>query len=213
MTTSQQAATAASAGQEPADEALMLAYAGGDARAFATLYTRHKGGVYRYLLRQVKVAQLADELMQDVWTNLINARERYSVEAKFTTWLYTVAHNRLMDHFRRDRDVVSLFGDGADGGEDEMEPEHHAMPAPESAQPERMAEGKAAAKQMLECLGALPAVQREAFLMQEESGMSLKDIAEAVGVGEETVKSRLRYAMNKLRDCMKAFLPAELVSA
>src|SRR5712691_7818817 len=83
-----------------ADEELMLAYAAGDAAAFDALYARHKGGVYRYLLRQCRQAGVADELFQDVWMNLIRSRASYTPTAKFTTWLYRIAHNRLIDHYR-----------------------------------------------------------------------------------------------------------------
>jgi RNA polymerase sigma-70 factor (ECF subfamily) len=90
------------------DETLMLGYRDGDAAAFDVLYGRHKGGIYRYLLRQCRNAALADELFQDVWMNLIRARAGYTVQAKFSTYLYRIAHNRLMDHFRRNDAGVSL---------------------------------------------------------------------------------------------------------
>ncbi|MCC6196476.1 MAG: sigma-70 family RNA polymerase sigma factor, partial [Burkholderiales bacterium] len=82
------------------DEALMLAYGAGAAGAFDTLYARHKGGVYRYLLRHLRNDGLADELFQDVWMNAIRVRASYQPTAKFTTWIYTLAHNRLVDHWR-----------------------------------------------------------------------------------------------------------------
>src|SRR5438874_12445107 len=82
------------------DEDLMLAYAAGDAAAFDVLYGRHKGGVYRYLLRQCRQGVAVDELFQDVWMNLIRARASYVPSAKFTTYLYRLAHNRLIDHYR-----------------------------------------------------------------------------------------------------------------
>src|SRR5437762_10763275 len=82
------------------DEDLMLAYGAGDAASFDALYARHKGGVYRYLLRQLRNAGTADELFQDVWMNAIRVRASYVPTARFTTWLYTLAHNRLVDHWR-----------------------------------------------------------------------------------------------------------------
>ncbi len=192
----------------------MLAYADGDARAFPPLYERHKGGIYRYLRRQLQPQHnpaQADELAQDVWMNAINARERYVVEAKFTTWLYTIAHNRLMDFFRSNKVValglVKSFDEGdtgdAEGTGDGLH-EHVAAPARDA--PESRAHGSQVARRMLECLGALPANQREAFLLQEESDLSIADIAAACAVGMETAKSRLRYAMAKLRECMKEYL-------
>ena len=81
----------------------MLAYAAGEASAFDALYARHKGAVFRYLRRQTGNAALAEELFQDVWLKLIDARAGYEPRAKFTTWLFTIAHNRLMDYFRVER--------------------------------------------------------------------------------------------------------------
>jgi RNA polymerase sigma-70 factor (ECF subfamily) len=173
------------------DEALMLRYAQGDAAAFDTLYGRHRGGVFRYLLRQLNSNRAAaEELFQDVWMSLIGARSRYRVEAKFTTWLYTMAHNRVIDHYRRHRplEVVSL--------DDDDPPE---LAAPPTAQPERAAEARQQAARLLALVDALPAAQREAFLLHEEGGLSLEEIAVVTGSDREAVKSRLRYAMDKLR--------------
>jgi RNA polymerase sigma-70 factor (ECF subfamily) len=171
----------------------MLRYARGDAGAFDALYARHRGGVFRYLLRNVGSRAQAEELFQEVWTGLVGARERYEVAAKFTTWLYTMAHNRLIDHYRRQRplELVSL-----DGGEDDDPPPVHAPPATE---PQRAAEGRQQAARLLALVEALPAAQREAFLLQHESGLSLEEIAQVTGSNREAIKSRLRYAMDRLR--------------
>ena len=101
---------------EDTDEALMLAYGAGRAGAFDVLYARHKGGVYRYLLRHCRNAGLADELFQDVWMNAIRARATYAPTARFTTWLYTLAHNRLVDHWRANGQAkfVSIDADPED---------------------------------------------------------------------------------------------------
>src|SRR5690606_39343792 len=85
---------------EPSDEALMLAYRGGDVAAYETLYGRHRLRLYRFLLRQLRDAALADELFQDIWQKLIAARATWTPEAAFATWLYRIAHNRLTDHWR-----------------------------------------------------------------------------------------------------------------
>lgn len=181
------------------DEALMLGYRDGDAAAFDLLYVRHKGGVYRYLLRQCRNAALADELFQDVWMNLIRARAGYTVQAKFTTWLYRIAHNRLIDHFRRgDAAVLSL--------DDEEAAAKLAEPAaPRSFEPEAGAAAREQAAQLLVLLDALPEEQREAFVLQQEGGLSVEEIAAATGVTRETAKSRLRYAIAKLRQGMQAW--------
>jgi RNA polymerase sigma-70 factor (ECF subfamily) len=176
------------------DEALMLRYAQGDAAAFDRLYARHRGGVFRYLLRQVQNHRAtAEELFQDVWAGLIGARERYRVEAKFTTWLYTMAHNRVVDHFRRHRALELV---PAEAGEDDDPPE---IAAPPTVQPERAAEARQQAFRLLALVDALPLAQREAFLLHHEGGLSVEEIAQVTGADREAVKSRLRYAMDKLK--------------
>ena len=176
---------------ESTDEELMLRYAAGDAGAFETLYRRHRGPLYRFMLRQAGDAGAAEELFQDVWMRVIDSRERYEVRARFTTWLYTIAHNRLADHHRARRPAVSL---SQEEGEEVLESLSDGGPAVEV----RLDDKRALAR-MLEALAELPEAQREAFLMQQEGGMSLEEIAAATGAGRETVKSRLRYALAKLR--------------
>jgi RNA polymerase sigma-70 factor, ECF subfamily len=179
------------------DEALMLGYRDGDAAAFDVLYSRHKGGTYRYLLRQCRNAALADELFQDVWMNLIRARAGYTVQAKFSTWLYRIAHNRLMDHFRRNDTGQMSLDDEAVSVDEPV--------APRSVEPEVSAASRQQAAQLLALLDGLPEEQREAFVLQQEGGLSLEEIAAATGVNRETAKSRLRYALAKLRQGMQAW--------
>jgi RNA polymerase sigma-70 factor (ECF subfamily) len=176
------------------DEELMLAYAAGDAAAFDLLYARHKGGVYRYLLRHSRRAELADELFQDVWSNLIRARLSYAPTAKFTTWLYRLAHNRWIDQLRADGHLTLVSTDD----------EAHAgtvatLAASRGDEPAARAEARELGERLRAALTALPPAQRDAFLLQQEGDLSLAQIAELTGVGTETVKSRLRYALTKLR--------------
>jgi RNA polymerase sigma-70 factor (ECF subfamily) len=176
------------------DEDLMLAYAAGDAAAFDVLYARHKGGVYRYLLRQCREGVAVDELFQDVWMNLIRARASYTPTAKFATYLYRLAHNRLIDHYRASG-VVSLVSADDEAHEDAVA----ALPAGRALEPESRAENRELGERLKRAVAALPPPQRDAFLLQQEAGLSLSEIAGLTGVGIETVKSRLRYAVNKLR--------------
>ena len=179
---------------EASDEQLMLAYAGGDAAAFETLYARHKGPLYRFVLRSVKGAAEADELFQDVWMRVVEARARYEPRAKFRTWLYTIAHNRFVDHWRsKGLTVVPLEND--DGTTVDV-------PAGPSAEPHRRAEARQSVSRLLDAIAALPAAQREAFLLHEEGGLTVAEIAATTGTNEEAAKSRLRYAMNKLREAI-----------
>ena len=176
------------------DEELMLAYGAGDAAAFDALYARHKGGVYRYLLRQCRQPGVADELFQDVWMNLIRARVSYVPTAKFTTWLYRLAHNRMVDHFRASGHLTLVSADD-EAHEDAV----IALPAARATEPAARAENRELGERLRAALSTLPPAQREAFLLQQEGALSLSEIAELTGVGLETVKSRLRYAMAKLR--------------
>jgi RNA polymerase sigma-70 factor, ECF subfamily len=173
------------------DEALMLAYRDGDAGAFDALYARHRSGLYRFIRRQIAAEGIADEVFQDVWMRAIDARGTYEPRAKFGTWLYTIAHNRIMDYFRASgrADLVSI-----DDDERALE-----LPAADASAPDTLVGRKQLAQHILVALDALPAAQREAFLLQQEAGLSVEEIAQATGVNRETAKSRLRYALAKLR--------------
>ncbi len=189
------------------DEALMLAYRDGDAGAFESLYGRWRGRLFRYLAHQA--ADVAEELFQDVWMRVVGARVGYVDTAKFSTWLFRIAHNRLVDHHRaRGRSIIELSGDGPGGGDMDSDGQAQdlvdTVPAPEHESPAVLMERQEAARHILDCLAALPLPQQEAFLMSEEGGMSLEDIANATGVGRETAKSRLRYALDRLRRCLAA---------
>lgn len=174
------------------DETLMLRYRDGDAEAFAILYERQKGPLYRYLLRHCGVAAVAEELFQDVWLNIVRTREQYVVQAKFSTYLYRVAHNRLVDFYRRQSTVSPAWEDGTG-------PSVEDVPLGNAEEPENQVHTRAQMIRLLKLIGELPEVQREAFLLREEAGMSIEEIAEATGVERETAKSRLRYALNRLR--------------
>jgi RNA polymerase sigma-70 factor (ECF subfamily) len=180
------------------DEALMLAYGAGDAAAFDALYERHRGGVYRYLVRHCGNAGTADEMFQDVWTSVIRARATYAPSAKFATWLYRIAHNRLVDHWRASGQVELVRAGAPDDDDDPPDP-LAAVPGPRGDEPEVRVGAKELGARLKAALATLPAAQRDAFLLHQEGGLGLAEIAELTGAGIETVKSRLRYALAKLR--------------
>lgn len=179
----------------------MQRYRDGDARAFDALYARHKGPLYRYLCRLCAPTAVAEELFQEVWLNVIRARADYEVRAKFTTWLYRLAHHRLIDHYRRRRAAIPVVDDEQALAEARDEPLH---------EPENELERRRLSQRLLQSLADLPMVQREVFLLRQEGGLSLQEIAHITGVDVETAKSRWRYALAKLR---RALAPASVARA
>lgn len=173
----------------PSDEALMLSFAAGDAAAFEQIYLRHRVRLHRFLVGQLRDPAQADELFQDVWQRVIAAREGWRPDAAFATWLYRIARNRLADHWRARR---------------------HRPPAPADADervarvtddetPELALSAFEQRRSLALALDALPLEQREVLLLRLQQELTLEQIGEITGVGRETVKSRLRYAMDKLR--------------
>jgi RNA polymerase sigma factor (sigma-70 family) len=190
----------ASSENSTSDGDLMQAYAAGDARAFETLYDRHALPVWRFVQRNLQDTALADELVQDVWFSVVRQGARYEPRARFRTWLFTIAHHRLVDHWRSHRPHASLDAETQDGAS------LADMLAAESGfGPERQLDSREQAQALLDALADLPPVQREAFLLQAEGGLSLNDIAAATGVSMETAKSRLRYARARLRETLEAY--------
>lgn len=183
------------------DEALLAAYAAGDARAFADLYERHERPVYRYFLRHGATATQADDLLQDTWLAVVRNAEHFEPRAKFTTWLYTIARNKLVDHWRGHDDTLSLDEAANDPDGDAT----LGIDAGEAHRPDVQAMSRAQARAFVDAVEQLPAAQKEAFLLQAEGGLSLEEIAAVTKAAHETVKSRLRYAMAKLRTAMEAW--------
>jgi RNA polymerase sigma-70 factor (ECF subfamily) len=201
------------AAAEPTDDALMRAYAGGDARAFEQLYARHEQALYRFvrrLLGQAHAAQV-DEAFQDTWLRVVHARARWEPQgASFRTWLYTLAHHRVIDLLRRSGREVSVDAYESEDGEpwqpDGAAWQHWPAPASATLQSDEIAFWRRAGERLLGCLEQLPLPQRSAFLLHHDDGLALDEVAKALEVGFETAKTRLRYAMSKLRTCMGAYL-------
>jgi len=183
---------------EATDEALMMAFGHGDTAAFERLYARHKGPTFRYFLRHTSDRGIADELHQDLWLKVVRARERYAAEARFTTWLYTLARHRLVDHWRAQPATPLASLDEDCGGDAPYLAGTHDAQA-EAADPLRIAIDEQAGRRLLAALADVPPPQRDAFLLHVEAGLSLVEIAGLAQVPVETVKSRLRYAYRRLR--------------
>ncbi|MBV9696846.1 MAG: sigma-70 family RNA polymerase sigma factor [Gammaproteobacteria bacterium] len=180
------------AAEPEADALLLRRYAQGDVAAFAELYARHEQRVWRYLQRNVRNRALAEDLMQEVWFAVARAAPQYQPSARFTTWLFTIAHHRLLDALRRERRQVSLEALGIDAD---------ALPG-SAPEPPAVALAQEQGAALERALATLPSEQREAFLLHLEAELTVEEIATLTGVGFETTKSRLRYARARLRELL-----------
>lgn len=182
----------------PDDQALMLAYASGQVAAFEQLYQRHSQRLWRYFFRNTGNAALADDLAQETWFAVVDGAARYQPQAQFTTWAFTLAHHKLVDHWRRHKAHRSLDEEDSEGMR-----LAETLFANSGFDPERLQDRKDLARALLDALAQLPPEQRETFLLQAEADMSLAEIAAATQVTQETAKSRLRYARTKLRQAIE----------
>jgi RNA polymerase sigma-70 factor (ECF subfamily) len=188
------AATLAPMTPPPPDEALMIAYGLGDAAAFETLYRRHRDALMRFLQRGLGSRAVAEECFQETWSRVIQARQRYQPDAKFSTWLYQIAHNLMIDQYRRARPEVStdehpgLLESPAGNGGAEID------------EPQRVLSEFEQRRRLQLALAELPDDQRIAIELRLQQELSLEEIGQITGVGRETVKSRLRYAVNRLKE-------------
>ena len=182
------------------DIRLMQQYAAGDLGAFETLYSRHKGGLYRYFMRHIPDPSLAEDLYQEIWNKVIIQAKDYTPSAKFTTWLYILAHNKLVDHVRHLSVVNKVMMDSYD---------EQATQSPDvfkqlkmNNEPESGFNSMRVVESLKQCISQLPQAQKDTFLLKEEAGLSVKDIATVLNTSFETSKSRLRYAYESLRQCL-----------
>lgn len=173
------------------DSQLVAAYISGEFSAFETLYARHKGGSFRFILRQVKDAATAEDLMQELWIKVISNIRQFKQEAKFTTWLYQIARRLLIDKFRHLAVVSQVIT--AEPEQEEAVGTSDAMAGLEQKR-QKMA--------LQHCLKQLPKTQLESFLLKEEANLTQADVAQVTGVTLEAAKSRLRAAYIGLRQCL-----------
>jgi RNA polymerase sigma-70 factor (ECF subfamily) len=195
------------------DEFLMHAFAGGDTAAFTRLYDRHERATWRFIRHRLGARHegAADDVLQETWISVARAAPRYVATARFTTWLFTVARNRVIDHLRAQAGAMvsidaPLPGSDADDSDGARWADRIAADAADG--PLARIESRQQAQAFLEALAQLPEPQREAFVLQAEGGLSVDEVASATGVGPETAKTRLRYARAKLRTLLAGWRAA-----
>ena len=191
------------------DEFLMHAFAGGDAAAFTRLYDRHERATWRFIRHRLGAQHegAADDVLQETWISVARAAPRYVATARFTTWLFTVARNRVIDHLRAQSNAMLSIDAPLAGsdGDDDGERWADRVAAEASDEPLARIESRQQAEAFLAALAQLPEPQREAFVLQAEGGLSIDEVASATGVGAETAKTRLRYAKAKLRTLLSGW--------
>jgi len=170
------------------DEKLMLEYAAGHVAAFESLYARYREPLYRFILRRMNDPATANDLYQGSWEKIIKARSSYREEVPFKAWMYRIARNHIVDHIRR-------VPPPADGIVEAL--------ADRSGRPDELLEHSQAATMLEQAIKQLPDEQQEAILLKLEGGLDLQEIASVTGVSAETAKSRIRYALAKLRPLVR----------
>jgi RNA polymerase sigma-70 factor (ECF subfamily) len=190
---------------EATDEELMIRFQRGDRTALALLVRRHKTPLYNFALRQMGSAPTAEEVVQDAFVRVVQSAAEFKHAARFSTWVYTIVRNLCVDQMRKralrrhpslDEPERSADGDGPSLGE---------RTADSRANVERAAVSVEIRARVLDAIAELPADQREVFLMREVGGLPFKEIAGMVGVPENTIKSRMRYALERLQTALSEF--------
>ena len=187
--------------QELTDEELLAAYQQGDPGAFESLLRRHRAPLFTFLLRMLGDREKAEDLAQETFLRIVKGAQAWERRARFQTWLFTIARNLCVDQSRRDRfrRADSLDAEGRDGEPPLVE----SVPGA-GVDPERGAASARVRPLLQKALLSLPAEQREVFILREQAGVPFREIAEMIGVNENTVKSRMRYALENLRKALTA---------
>src|SRR5919201_6059512 len=187
--------------QERTDEELLAAYQQGDPGAFESLLRRYRAPLYTFLLRMLGDREKAEDLAQETFLRIVKGASGWEHRARFQTWLFTIARNLCVDQSRRDRvrRAASLDAEGRDGEPPLVE----SVPGA-GIDPERGAASAKVRPLLQKALLSLPAEQREVFILREQAGVPFREIAEMTGVNENTVKSRMRYALEGLRKALAA---------
>jgi RNA polymerase sigma-70 factor (ECF subfamily) len=191
-----------------ADEALMVRYQRGDRQAFALLVRRHQTPLFNFAMRQVGSPSVAEEVVQDAFVRVVQNAADFQHEARFTTWVYTIVRNLCIDHLRKRalRRHPSL--DEPVRGKDSSDvsgPSLGERTEDPRASVEREATAKELSIKIAAAVEALPDEQREVFLLREGSNLPFKEIADITGVSENTVKSRMRYALERLQQALSNY--------
>ncbi len=192
---------------KPTDEELMKRFQAGDARAFRQLLGRHERRVYNFFLRSFGKKEVAQDLTQDTFLRIVKGKASYQRKAKFSTWMWRIAHNLRVDTYRREKFRKHDSLDKPIGQNDSMTTKLDMVEDPKEIGAERRTHGDRFVEALTQVLPELDDDQREVFLLRQMEGLSFQEIAEVQNVNINTVKSRMRYALQKLREMLQDFAP------
>jgi RNA polymerase sigma-70 factor (ECF subfamily) len=189
---------------DTSDEVLMVRYQRGDREAFAELLRRYERPIYNFALRYLRHASLAEDVTQDAFLRIVQRAGEFKHESRFSTWLYTITRNLCVDQLRRQKHRRHASLDQSEDGEGTTTGERLADPKPASST-ERVAVAHEIRQQVFLAIEDLPEEQREVFLLRHLGDVPFQEIAVITGVGENTVKSRMRYALERLQKALSQF--------
>lgn len=179
------------------DRELVLLYSSGDEKAFEVLLLRHKAKMYRYIFLKVKDQLLAEDIFQETFIKVINTIKsgNYNEEGKFLPWAMRIAHNLVVDHFRK-ANKVKMISESSSLRDDYNI--FHSLGNDELSVQESMGLDELK-NQMVELLEHLPDVQREIVRQRLYQDLSFKEIAEMENISINTALGRMRYALINIR--------------
>jgi RNA polymerase sigma-70 factor (ECF subfamily) len=188
------------------DAELLRRFNDGEPAAFEVLLERYRRPLYNFILRSVQNQQTAEDLLQDVFLRVVQRAREFKGESKFSTWLYTIARNRCIDTQRKQshRRHRSLDAPAGQSDEGQAAPLAERVPGREPGTDRQAIAGRLQ-DEIARAVETLPEDQREVFLMRQLDNMPFKEIAEVVGVPENTVKSRMRYALERLQQALAEY--------
>lgn len=189
------------------DETLVIRFREGDRTALAVLVRRHQTSLYNFALRQLRERTAAEDVVQEAFVRVAQSAAEFKVEARFTTWMYTIVRNLCIDHVRKAAHRRHASLDESRRGEEAEGPTLGEQTADSRvpADVERSAVGTELRKRITAAIESLPEDQREVYLLREISNLKFKEIADITGVPENTVKSRMRYALERLQEALGDF--------
>ncbi|MBN2090583.1 sigma-70 family RNA polymerase sigma factor [candidate division KSB1 bacterium] len=182
---------------EPESDSVLIArFVSGNTKAFETLMNPYRQRLYSYLCRMVGDAETARDLFQDVMVNVLKALPKYQEQQKFSSWLFSIAHNLATNYLQKQRRLSSMMTDDSDF---DTSFELLNLQADDALSPEEILKNKELGMILRKAIEMLPVDQKQVLLLREYSELSFKEIAQMMDCPLNTVLGRMRYALLNLR--------------